>query len=63
MPGARLASTMGVEGVTTTFFSLVAGLAVLPTLLGVLLVVVVDVDVDLVPSQPAIVKNMLMKNV
>jgi hypothetical protein len=38
------------------------GLAVLPTLLGGLLVVV-DVDVDLVLSQPAIVKNMLMKNV
>jgi hypothetical protein len=42
----------------------VVGLAVVPPLLaGLLVVVVVDVDVDLVLSQPAIVKNMLMKNV
>jgi hypothetical protein len=54
---------MGVEGVTTTFFAGVVGLAVVLPLLVVLPVVVVGVDVDLVDSQPAIVKNMLMKTV
>jgi hypothetical protein len=49
---------MGVEGVTTTFFSVVAGLvALLPLLTDLLLLVVESVD-DLVDSQPAIVKNM-----
>jgi hypothetical protein len=56
---------MGVEGVTTTFFSVVVVLAVLPPLLTGRLLVVFDEsdEPDLVDSQPIIVKNMLMKTV
>ena len=60
MPGARLALTTGVEGVTTTFFSVlvvvVVLLPVLPLLPAELLL-----EFDLVEVQPVIVKNMQMK--
>jgi hypothetical protein len=59
MPGARLALTTGVVGVTTTFFSelvvVVVDLLVLPLLPAGLLLF------DLVEVQPVIVKNMQMK--
>ena len=53
----------GEDGWADIVLAGVVGLAVVLPLPVVLPVVVVDVDVDLVDSQPTIVKNMLMNTV